>query len=94
VFAGRNIARTASRACWRNNHAVAVLPRTDTRAQDALKGFRNGRFELLVATDIAARGLDIADVSRVINYDVPQHPEDYIHASAGLGARKTRATFR
>ena len=49
-----------------------------------MKGFRNGRFEVLVATDIAARGLDIADVSHVVNYDVPQHPEDYIHR-IGIG---------
>jgi ATP-dependent RNA helicase RhlE len=38
-----------------------------------------------VATDIAARGLDIADVSHVINYDVPQHPEDYIHRIGRTG---------
>ena len=43
------------------------------------------RFEVLVATDIAARGLDIADVSHVINYDVPQHPEDYIHRIGRTG---------
>src|ERR1051325_3021139 len=65
----------------RNNHAVAVLHsnRTQREREQALRGFRDGRFELLVATDIAARGLDIADVSHVINYDVPHHPEDYIH---------------
>ena len=40
---------------------------------------------MLVATDIAARGLDIADVSHVINYDVPQHPEDYIHRIGRTG---------
>jgi ATP-dependent RNA helicase RhlE len=40
---------------------------------------------VLVATDIAARGLDIADVSHVINYDVPQHPEDYIHRIGRTG---------
>ena len=71
----------------RNNHAVAVLHsnRTQREREEALKGFRNGRFELLVATDIAARGLDIADVSHVINYDVPQHPEDYIHRIGRTG---------
>jgi ATP-dependent RNA helicase RhlE len=64
----------------RNNHAVAVLHsnRTQKEREQALQGFRSGKFEVLVATDIAARGLDIADVSHVINYDVPQHPEDYI----------------
>ena len=68
----------------RNNHAVAVLHsnRTQREREQALQGFRSGKFEVLVATDIAARGLDIADVSHVINYDVPQHPEDYSHVFA------------
>ena len=71
----------------RNNHAVAVLHsnRTQREREQALKGFRDGRYEVLVATDIAARGLDIADVSHVINYDVPQHPEDYIHRIGRTG---------
>ena len=71
----------------RNNHAVAVLHsnRTQREREQALAGFRNGKFEALVATDIAARGLDIAEVSHVINYDVPQHPEDYIHRIGRTG---------
>ncbi|HTV76461.1 MAG TPA: DEAD/DEAH box helicase, partial [Candidatus Baltobacteraceae bacterium] len=71
----------------RNNHAVAVLHsnRTQREREQALEGFRNGKFEVLVATDIAARGLDIADVSHVVNYDVPQHPEDYIHRIGRTG---------
>jgi ATP-dependent RNA helicase RhlE len=71
----------------RNNHAVAVLHsnRTQREREQALRGFREGRFEVLVATDIAARGLDIADVSHVINYDVPHHPEDYIHRIGRTG---------
>ncbi|MEK7706489.1 MAG: DEAD/DEAH box helicase [Verrucomicrobiota bacterium] len=71
----------------RANHAVAVLHsnRTQREREEALRGFRDGRFEVLVATDIAARGLDIADVSHVINYDVPQHPEDYIHRIGRTG---------
>ena len=70
-----------------DNHAVAVLHsnRTQKEREQALEGFRNGKFEVLVATDIAARGLDIADVSHVINYDVPQHPEDYIHRIGRTG---------
>src|SRR4029077_14578864 len=56
----------------RNSHAVAVLHsnRTQREREEALKGFRNGRFELLVATDIAARGLDIADGTAHIEYRV------------------------
>jgi ATP-dependent RNA helicase RhlE len=66
---------------------VAVLHsnRTQGEREQALRGFRDGRFEVLVATDIAARGLDIADVSHVINYDVPHHPEDYIHRIGRTG---------
>ncbi len=71
----------------KNNHSVAILHsnRTQSEREQALKGFRDGRFEVLVATDIAARGLDIADVSHVINYDVPQHPEDYVHRIGRTG---------
>jgi len=71
----------------RNNHAVAVLHsnRTQKEREQALDGFRHGRYEVLVATDIAARGLDITNVSHVVNYDVPQHPEDYIHRIGRTG---------
>ena len=71
----------------RNNHAVAVLHsnRTQREREQALRGFRDGRYEVLVATDIAARGLDIADVSHVVNYDVPHHPEDYVHRIGRTG---------
>jgi ATP-dependent RNA helicase RhlE len=71
----------------KNNHAVAILHsnRTQREREQALQGFRNGRFEVLVATDIAARGLDIANVSHVINFDVPQHPEDYVHRIGRTG---------
>jgi len=76
----------------RNNHAVAVLHsnRTQKEREQALRGFRDGRFEVLVATDIASRGLDIADVSHVINYDVPQHPEDYIHRIGRTGRAEAK----
>src|SRR6266403_672763 len=71
----------------KSNHAVTILHsnRTQREREQALRGFRDGRFEVLVATDIAARGLDIANVSHVINYDVPQHPEDYIHRIGRTG---------
>ena len=76
----------------RNNHAVCVLHsnRTQREREQALRGFRDGRFEVLVATDIAARGLDIAEVSHVINYDVPQHPEDYIHRIGRTGRAEAK----
>ena len=45
----------------------------------ALEGFRSGKHQVLVATNIAARGLDVEGISHVINYDVPEQPEDYVH---------------
>ena len=68
-------------------HAVAVLHsnRTQNERIEALEGFKSGKFEVLVATDLAARGLDIAGVSHVINYDVPQHAEDYVHRIGRTG---------
>ena len=71
----------------KNQHKVAILhsDRTQKEREEALKGFRDKKFEVLVATDIAARGLDIPDVSHVINYDVPQHPEDYVHRIGRTG---------
>lgn len=53
--------------------------RSQGQRQQALDGFRSGRYNVLVATDVAARGLDIKGVSHVINYDVPNNPEEYIH---------------
>ncbi len=51
----------------------------------AMKGFRDGRFDILVATDIAARGIDVADVGHVINYDVPTTSEAYTHRIGRTG---------
>jgi len=69
------------------NHSVAVLHsnRTQREREDALAGFKSGKYEIMVATDIASRGIDIAGVSHVINYDVPQHPEDYVHRIGRTG---------
>ena len=46
---------------------------------EALKGFKAGKYEILVATDVAARGIDISGVTHVINYRVPENAEDYVH---------------
>lgn len=56
--------------------------------QRALESFKQGEIPILVATDIASRGLDIAGVSHVINYDVPQHAEDYVHRIGRTGRAK------
>jgi len=60
------------------------------RRQAALDGFRNGIFQILVATDIAARGIDVTQVSHVINYDIPSTPDAYIHRIGRTG-RATRS---
>jgi ATP-dependent RNA helicase RhlE len=52
---------------------------TQGQRTKALEGFRSGRYPILVATDIAARGIDVDGISHVINYDVPVSPEDYVH---------------
>jgi ATP-dependent RNA helicase RhlE len=69
------------------NHAVAVLHsnRTQRERVEALEGFKSGKYEVMVATDIAARGIDVAGISHVINFDVPTHPEDYVHRIGRTG---------
>jgi ATP-dependent RNA helicase RhlE len=53
--------------------------RSQTQRTAALAGFKNGQYKVLVATDIAARGIDIESLGHVVNFDVPQAPDDYIH---------------
>ncbi len=61
-----------------------------------LAGFRDGEFPYLIATDVAARGIDIPDVSHVINFDIPENAEDYVHRigrTARMGKRGRAVTF-
>ncbi|MHB9094762.1 MAG: DEAD/DEAH box helicase [Eubacteriales bacterium] len=58
---------------------------TQAQRNKVMKKFREGRVEILVATDVAARGLDIENVSHVINYDIPQDPESYVHRIGRTG---------
>ncbi|NOY53641.1 MAG: DEAD/DEAH box helicase [Deltaproteobacteria bacterium] len=58
---------------------------SQSRRQAALEGFRRGKFQILVATDIAARGIDVARISHVINYDIPNTTEAYIHRIGRTG---------
>jgi ATP-dependent RNA helicase RhlE len=77
-------------------HTVGVMhsDRNQRERIEALEGFKSGKYEVLVATDIAARGLDIAGVSHVINYDVPENPEDYVHRIGRTGrAQNTGDAF-
>jgi ATP-dependent RNA helicase RhlE len=66
--------------------AVAIHSgRTQNQRQQALDGFRSGKYQVMVATDIAARGIDVVGISHVINYDVPTHAEDYVHRIGRTG---------
>ncbi len=66
--------------------AVALHGDMDQPARmAALEAFRNGEAQLLIASDVAARGLDIPDVSHVFNFDVPHHPDDYVHRIGRTG---------
>ncbi|MBV6396637.1 MAG: ATP-dependent RNA helicase RhlE [Anaerolineales bacterium] len=68
--------------------------RTQGQRQAALKGFKEGRHDIMVATDIAARGLDVESISHVINYDMPDTADAYIHRIGRTGrAQKTGDAF-
>jgi ATP-dependent RNA helicase RhlE len=58
---------------------------SQNRRQEAMDGFRSGKYQIMVATDIAARGIDISQVSHVINYDIPDTPEAYTHRIGRTG---------
>jgi ATP-dependent RNA helicase RhlE len=70
--------------------------RTQSQRQAALAGFKQGRLQILVATDIAARGIDVQELPHVVNFDIPAQPEDYIHRvgrTARAQATGTAVTF-
>lgn len=61
-----------------------------------MKNFRTGKFDVLIATDLASRGIDVADISHIINFDVPEDPEVYVHRvgrTARMGAQGKAFTF-
>ncbi|MBN1316837.1 MAG: DEAD/DEAH box helicase [Anaerolineales bacterium] len=71
----------------RENISASVIHGNRSQSQriNALEGFRQGRTRVLVATDIAARGIDVDGISHVVNYDVPMQPEDYVHRIGRTG---------
>ena len=79
----RRLAEQLSRA----GHSAVALQGNMSQAQRdrAMSGFRSGRFDVLVATDIAARGIDVAQVSHVINFDIPSTPDAYTHRIGRTG---------
>ena len=68
-------------------HRVGVIhgDRSQGQRERALGDFKRGRLEVLVATDIASRGIDVDDITHVVNYDVPRAPEDYVHRIGRTG---------
>ncbi|MEK7286121.1 MAG: DEAD/DEAH box helicase [Nitrospirota bacterium] len=77
-------------------HTVTTLHsnKSQSQRQTALKGFKDGKFQVMVATDIAARGIDVSTISHVINYDMPATADDYIHRVGRTGrAEKTGDAF-
>ncbi len=64
--------------------------RTQSQRQRALDGFKNNEYRVMVATDIAARGIDVTGISHVVNFDVPAQPEDYIHRIGRTGRAEAR----
>ena len=89
--------RLAKRLSGLGLSAVAMHgDRTQNQRNQALKGFRDGRYRVLVATDVAARGIHIDGVAHVVNFDLPQAPTDFIHRvgrTGRAGQRGAASTF-
>lgn len=84
----KNLGEKLSKAGFRSTSLQGNL--SQSRRQAALAGFRSGKFQVLVATDIAARGIDVSRVSHVINYDIPATAEAYINRVGRTGRAKRR----
>ena len=88
------VARRLSRAGF----AAAPIhgDRSQSQRSSALRGFAEGRHRVLVATDVVARGIDVADVAHVVNYDLPKEAEDFVHRvgrTGRAGSRGVASTF-
>src|SRR4051794_30202388 len=88
VFTRTKIAATRL-ATWLDRHGIDAVAIHSDRSQPertrALEGFKNGEIRVLVATDVAARGLDIEDLPHVVNFELPWNPQDYIHRIGRTG---------
>ena len=80
-------AKKISAAIRALGHTAAELHsnRSLSQRREALEGFRNGKYRVLVATDIAARGIDVKGIELVINFDLPMNAEDYVHRIGRTG---------
>jgi ATP-dependent RNA helicase RhlE len=82
----------------RGKYKVACIhgDRSQSQRNEALQGFKDGAYRVLVATDVAARGIHVDDIAHVVNYDLPQEPEGFIHRvgrTGRAGARGASWTF-
>jgi ATP-dependent RNA helicase RhlE len=93
----RGADRLSSRLAREGVKAAAIHgDRSQNQRNQALRGFQDGQYRVLVATDVAARGIHVEGISHVVNYDLPQVPEDFIHRvgrTGRAGARGTASTF-
>ncbi|MBI2024197.1 DEAD/DEAH box helicase [Candidatus Giovannonibacteria bacterium] len=80
-------ARKICHSLKRMGHTAAEIHSARSLAQrrEALEGFKSGKYRILVATDIASRGIDVTGIELVINYDIPENPEDYLHRIGRTG---------
>ena len=89
--------RVANRLVRAGHNATRIHgDRTQSQRNQALRGFAEGRHRILVATDVAARGIDVPHVSHVVNYDIPKLPEDFVHRIGRTGrasAKGVASTF-
>ncbi len=89
--------RVARRLKRAGHEAIQIHgDRSQSQRNAALRSFAQGHHRVLVATDVAARGIDVADVAHVVNYDMPKEAEDYVHRVGRTGrasARGMASTF-
>ena len=80
-------AKKITRVLHKKGHTAAEIHsnRSLSQRRQALDGFKSGRYRILVATDIAARGIDVTEIELVINYDLPDNSEDYVHRIGRTG---------
>jgi ATP-dependent RNA helicase RhlE len=80
-------ARNLATSLEKNSYRVSALQgnMTQNRRQDAINGFKGGKYDILVATDIAARGIDVTEISHVINFDMPDTVDAYTHRIGRTG---------
>jgi ATP-dependent RNA helicase RhlE len=91
-YRARNLARDLEKRRYR----VAALQgnMSQNRRQEAINGFRDGKYDILVATDIAARGIDVSNITHVINFDMPDTVDAYTHRIGRTGrVHKTGEAF-